>query len=130
MDDRCALTIPVFSSAFLRLDFFDRIGIRNLLSFTNYIHAFGITGVLNVAPENDGGVFFIKLHHVADTFHLLTSHERRAAAASKTVKRRICAGRFFRYLCILQRFRILTCRRVRCIIIVIEIGIWRLMHLL
>ena len=23
----------------------------------NYIHAFGITGVLNEAPENDGGVF-------------------------------------------------------------------------
>ena len=70
----------IASSAFLRLDLFDQIGIRNLLSVTNYINAFGITGVLNVAPENDGGVFFVKLHHVADAVHLLTSHERRAAA--------------------------------------------------
>ena len=53
------------SSAFLRLDLFDQIGIRNLLSVTNYIHAFVITGVLNIAPENDGGVFLVKLHHVA-----------------------------------------------------------------
>lgn len=42
-------------SAFLRLNLFDQIGIRNLLSVTNYIHAFGIPGVLNVAAENDGG---------------------------------------------------------------------------
>lgn len=68
-------------SAFLRLDLFHKIGIRNLLSVTNYIHAFGIPGVLNIAAENDGGVFFIKLHHVADAVHLLTRHERRAAAA-------------------------------------------------
>ncbi len=63
-------------SACLRFDLFDQIGIRNLLSVTNYIHAFGIPGVLNVAPENNGGVFFIKLHHAADAVHLLTRHER------------------------------------------------------
>ena len=68
-------------SAFLRLHLLDQLRIRNLLSVTNYIHAFGITGVLNVAPENDGGVFFVKLHHIADAVHLLTRHERRAAAA-------------------------------------------------
>ena len=44
-------------------------------------YAFGIPGVFHIAPENDGGVFFVKLHHVADTVHLLTRHERRAAAA-------------------------------------------------
>ena len=27
------------------------------------------------------GVFFVKLHHVADAVHLFTRHERRAAAA-------------------------------------------------
>lgn len=59
-------------SAFLCLDLFDQIGIKNLLSVTNYIHAFGIPGVLNVAPENDGGVFFVKFHHAADAVHLLT----------------------------------------------------------
>ena len=71
----------IASSAFLRLDLFDQIGIRNLLSVTNDIHAFGIPGVFNIAAENDGGVFFVKLHHVADAVHLLTRHERRAAAA-------------------------------------------------
>ena len=81
MDDRCALIICAFPSAVLRLDLLHQFCIRNLLSVTNYIHAFGITGVLNVAPEDDGGVFFIKLHHVADAVHLLTRHERRAAAA-------------------------------------------------
>ena len=44
-------------SSFLRLDLFDQIGIRNLLSVTNYIHAFGIPAVFNTAAENDGGVF-------------------------------------------------------------------------
>ncbi len=68
-------------SAFLRFDLFNQIGIRNLLPVTNYIHAFGIPGVLNIAAENDGGVFFVKLHHVANAVHLFTRHERRAAAA-------------------------------------------------
>ena len=60
---------------------FDQIGIRNLLPVTNHIHAFGITSVFNIAPEDDGGVFFVQFHHVADAVHLLTRHERRAAAA-------------------------------------------------
>ena len=49
------ISIP---SNFLRFELFDHIGIRKLLSVTNYIYAFVITGVLNGAPVNDEGIFF------------------------------------------------------------------------
>lgn len=52
----------------------------NLLSIMHYIHAFGISGVLNVAPENDGGVFFIQFYGRVDAVHLFANHQSSTAA--------------------------------------------------
>ena len=50
---------------------------RRFLLHTHFL----IAGILHIAAKDHRGVFWIKLHHVADTVQLLAGHQCGAGAA-------------------------------------------------
>ena len=69
--------IPFYYALFF-LDFLDQIGVHELLAVALHIHLIGTVEVLDVAPEDYGGLLGIEFHHVTDAPGLLAGHHRAA----------------------------------------------------
>ena len=70
-----------------------QIGIGDLFSAALHKNILLGDAILDGAPEDHGGVFFIQLHHAADAIHVLARHHGRAGTAEGVDDHGVLLGR-------------------------------------